>query len=383
LSEKAILREEDDNIVLFRPFIPKNAIDAVSEVLESRWIGQGPLVQKFEESFNVMFGGIETVSLSTNSATSALHLAFILAGIKPGDKVLAPVMTCTATNIPLMYVGAHIEWIDINENNLNISLEKIEKQIDKDVKAIVIVHYGGYPVDLEHLSKLAKKYSIPIIQDAAHALGAKINGQNISEFGDYTIFSFQAIKHITTGDGGMLVIKNKSQENLLKKLRWFGIDREKKQAGIWENDIVDVGYKYQMNDIAASLGIAALGEFSQELEKRNNNYKLYIEHLSKIKEVRVLNPLDDITFHNAYWLFIIEVERREELIDFLREKKIESGLVHYRNDRYKIFEKFKSENPNMDKIEHKYLCLPFHSRIGVKEIKKVSEAVGEFFGITA
>ena len=249
-KELPLIADKKNNVTLFYPYIsPKTSVN-LNKILKSRWIGQGPMVEKFEKKFKAKFAK-NNYAIATGSGTDALHLAYILAGIKKNDEVIAPVFTCTATNIPLLYIGAKIKFADIDPNTMNISIESVKKLLTKKTKAIIIVHYGGLPCDMDELKNLAKKNNIPIIEDAAHALGAKYKNKNIGNISDFTIFSFQAIKHITTGDGGMLTINNKSLLAKAKRIRWFGIDREKKQQGIWSNDIKEIGYKYQMTDIAA------------------------------------------------------------------------------------------------------------------------------------
>ena len=213
--------------VLFYPYIPKKSIKILENRLSTRWIGQGPMVDKFEKKFSKIFlNGKECVS--TGSGTDALHLAYILAGIKKNDEVIAPVFTCTATNIPLLYIGAKIKFVDVDPNTMNICINDLKKKITKKTKAIICVHYGGIPCDMDEIQKIAKKYNVKVIEDAAQALGGKYKNQNIGTISDFTIFSFQAIKHITTGDGGMLCIKDKKLVEKAKRIRWFGIDRKKK-----------------------------------------------------------------------------------------------------------------------------------------------------------
>ena len=246
-NEVPILQEGEGRIPLFRPHIPKNALTQVAEVLNSRWIGQGPKVDRFEQEFKEKFLG-DCVPLAVGSGTDALHLAYLLAGIGPGDEVLTPAFTCTATNIPLLYIGAKPVLVDVNQETLNIDVVDLRRKINKKTKAIVVVHYGGLPCDMSEIGALAKEFNIPVIEDAAHAVGAQYKGEYIGSISEFTMFSFQAIKHITTGDGGMVSIQNPELVDLAKRLRWFGIDRSAKQNGIWENDIKDIGYKYQMTD---------------------------------------------------------------------------------------------------------------------------------------
>ena len=246
----------------------------IKKVLSTRWIGQGPGVDKFEKKFQQIFSK-KNSALATGSGTDSLHLAYLLAGLKKGDEVITTVFTCTATNIPLLYIGANIKFADIDPMTMNISIDSVKKLISKKTKAIVCVHYGGLPCEMNELQKLSRKYKIPIIEDAAHAMGAKYNGKPVGSISDFTTFSFQAIKHFTTGDGGMLTIKNNKLLKKAKRLRWFGIDREGKQNGTWENDVFETGYKYQMTDIAATLGYDSLLDFNKILNHRRKIFKIY------------------------------------------------------------------------------------------------------------
>ncbi len=283
-----IMSEKNKGTLLFYPYISKKSKKNLNKVLSGRWIGQGPMVDKFEKKFKQKFTK-NYQTIATGSGTDSLHLAFILAGLKKGDEVITTVFTCTATNIPLLYMGIKIKFADIDISTMNISVESVKKLISKKTKAIVCVHYGGLPCDMDELQKLANKYRIPIIEDAAHAMGAKYKNKPIGSISDFTTFSFQAIKHFTTGDGGMLAIKNKKLLSKAKRIRWFGINRENKQKGIWDNDVTEVGYKYQMTDIAATLGYDALGDFSKIHSHRRKIFNIYLNELSKNGNVLCIN----------------------------------------------------------------------------------------------
>jgi perosamine synthetase len=377
-KDLALLSHNQKNTVLFYPYVSKKSPKNVGKILNSRWIGQGPLVDEFENKFKNMFGG-KTNSLATGSGTDALHLAYLLAGIKSGDEVISTVFTCTATNIPLLYIGAKIKFADIDLGTMNISVDSVKKLITKKTKAIIIVHYGGLPCDMDELNQLAKKFKIPIIEDAAHALGAKYNNQPIGSISDYTMFSFQAIKHITTGDGGMLTIKNKKEYEIGKRLRWFGINREKKQMGTWENDIKEVGYKYQMTDIGARMGLDSLNEFSKIIKHRRKIFYIYLNTISKNKNIQCINDDSKKKYHAA-WLFTIALEKKDFLQKKLREHGIETGQVHFRNDKYSIFKKFCKgvKFPNMDYIDNKYLVLPIHHKVTEKKAGQIGKLINKY-----
>jgi perosamine synthetase len=367
------IMEVNEGIVLFHPNIPKNAASAITDVLNTRWIGQGPKVDEFEAKYAEKFQ-FPGKCLAVGSGTDALHLAYLLAGLERDDEVIVPVFTCTATNIPFLYMGVKIVFADIDKN-LNIDVKHVAKLITAKTKAIVCVHYGGLPCDMDELWALGKKHNIKIIEDAAHAIGAKYKGKYIGAVSDYTMFSFQAIKHITTGDGGMIVLNDHTEVEKAKRLRWFGIDRSSKQKGIWDNDITEVGYKYQMTDISASLGLAALEEFDEHLAHRQKIYKRYCEALKGISGIRIIGEEYSDREHAA-WLLTTEVDNREALMEHLRNHNIESSQVHYRNDRYTIFGgRTVGEFPAMDAMEERYLVLPLHAKVSEENVEYIAEVL--------
>jgi perosamine synthetase len=209
MDEFPIMEDKPGNIVLFHPHIPAAAIDAVTKVLESRWIGQGRLVDEFERKFAARFAG-DHPTLAVRSGTDALHLAYILAGLQPRDEVISPLFTCTATNMPLLYLGVKVVFADVQPQTMNIDPADVRRRITDRTRAIVCIHHGGLPCDLAELQAIADEYDLKLIEDAAHALGATYRGQTIGQISDFTMFSFAAVKNITTGDSGMLIMRDAS-----------------------------------------------------------------------------------------------------------------------------------------------------------------------------
>lgn len=363
------------SVPLFYPHIPKNAKKIMSQILSTRWIGQGPLVDKFEKIFSKKFCNNHS-TIAVGSGTDALHLAYILSDLKEDDEVICPVFTCTATNIPLLYLKAKIKFADIDPETFNISIDSVKKLISKKTKAIVFVNYGGLLADLEKLNELVKNKNILLIQDAAQSLGAKYKNRSICDYADFTIFSFQAIKHITSGDGGALCFKKKRLASKAKRIRWFGINREKKQKGVWENDIKEIGYKYQLTDIGAGLLLESIKEFNEIRNKRNGIYKTYLKNINFNEKIKCLQSLDKKT-SPVIWLFTIISPYKDLIQKELRKYKIETNQVHFRNDKYSIFKKFskKTKFLNMDKFEDQYLVLPVHTKMSIKDAKNISQKI--------
>jgi dTDP-4-amino-4,6-dideoxygalactose transaminase len=345
-------------IPLMVPYIPPGTKEAVSAVLDSRWIGQGPLVDKFERRFSEYIG---RPCVAVSSCTAALHLAYILAGIGPGDEVIAPLFTCTATNEPLLWMGAKIRFCDVAPNSLNMDVERAKSLITERTKAIVVVHYGGMPAN-----RTLFRLGLPSIEDCAQAIGPGWAGQA----GEFACFSFQAVKHLTTQDGGMLALPI-SLTRRARCLRWFGIDRAAKLAGNWDNDITEVGYKYQLGDMSAAMGLHALPGLTAQITYRRSLRDAYRSNLSDLGGIQVIDQDEN----SACWLMTVLVERRESLMAKLREEGIECDLVHYRNDRYTIFKDFRGEFPNMDAIDGKYLCLPLHMWMDVEDVGRICEVI--------
>ena len=375
-----LIKENKKTITQFYPHIPRTAVQAIKKVFAGRWIGQGPLVDKLEKIFSRRFAN-NMASIAVGSGTDALHLSYILANLKKGDEVICPVFTCTATNIPLLYFDAKIKFADIDPATFNIDIVSVKKLITKKTKAIIFVNYGGLPCNISELVKLAKKNKITLIQDAAQSLDAKYKNKPITTYADFTIFSFQAIKHISSGDGGMLVIKNSKLIKKAKRIRWFGIDRLAKQGGTWENDIKEIGYKYQMTDIGAALLLESIKEFRKIKIHRKKIFEIYLKELSKNRNINIVND-ENIKGH-AHWLFTILLNKKDYLQKKLRQKGIETNQVNFRNDRYSIFKKFTKNKKfeNMDAVEDKYLVLPIHTKMKINDAKYIADQINKIIKI--
>jgi len=344
-------------IPLFYPQLYKEEwLVALGKIFDTRWLGQGPMVEKFEKVFGKKFN--YKYCLAVNSGSSALELAYQLLDIQRGDEVITTSFTCTATNLPLIKRKAKIIFADINDDLL-IDYEDVKRKITKKTKAIVVVTLGGLPVD-ERIFDLG----LPVVVDAAQSVG-------VSEIrGDYICYSFQAIKHFTTGDGGMLVVRSKKEYERAKKLRWFGIDREAKKRVNFNAlnnrkitmQIEEPGYKYHMNDIAATMGLIGLKHTDKILKYRKLLCKTYADNLPK--NVRCI-------YGGSYWLMAIITKDRNDIIDYLRSNGVECDLVQLRNDIFKVFGGKKHNLPNMNRLENEYLYLPLNPRVTINDVKKI------------
>lgn len=339
-------------IPLFSATIPTEAYTEILNSLNSGWVGQGPKVDKFEKEFGKKFK--QKYCIAMNSGSSALETAYELVGIKPGDEVISTPLTASPTNIPLLRMGAKIVWADIG-GNLCLDREDVLKKITRKTKAIVNVHFGGVNNDLGEMP-------VPVISDSCQALGV-FNGE-------YTCCSFQAIKHITTGDGGMLVVNNEEEYEKARLMRWFGIDRNQKTDSYklreMTFDIETIGYKRQMNDIAASMGIVGLQYYNKIISYRKKIFNLY----KRLLKVPVIGG-------DTYWLCQVLLENRDIIAQKLFENGIETNIAHIRNDAYKIFGG-RVKLKTMDWVENKYLCLPLNMKVTEDDVIKISNLVNEY-----
>lgn len=354
----------------FNTVITPRAKELVQEVLSSGHLSEGKMVKQFEKTLDATFGYVGSVAL--NSGTSALHLALILAGVKPGDEVILPAQTFVATGMAVLYCGAKCIFADIDRETGNLSVDSVLTKITSKTKAIICVAWGGNPCELDELDLLCNKdKNIFLIQDNAQALGADYHQMPVTHWGDYSCFSFQAIKHLTTGDGGALVCKSAVDETLARQLRWFGIDREldvPDGTGERQYNLHGVGYKYHMNDVVAAIGLGNLqnGWFAKK-RKRKVLCEYYDDHLYDVKLVRRHDG-------SANWLYTILVEKRAEFIKMMKGKNIPVSVVHNGIDRNDIFGGLQ-DLPNQRYWDAHHVCLPCHFNLKVEEVAQIVDAI--------
>ncbi len=357
---------------LFYPYYDGKKIQkAIKKIFpednSNQWIGQGKLVDEFEDKFAKKFN--LPYCLMTNSGTSALWLAYDLVGLKEGNEVVSTVLSCTASHIPLLHKKVRIKFADIQTDTLTIDPVEVERKITKKTKAIIGVTLGGIPLD-DRIFKIGKKYKIPVIVDSCQSLGYNK--------GDYIVYSFQAIKHITTGDGGMLVCRKKSDYKRAKLLRWFGIDREQKAKKNWQAwqgrkmtfNIEELGYKFQPTNIDAALGIVGLEDFDKILKHRKELVNTYKQQLQGLPGIKLLNDKE-----STHWLFGILVNDRDKFAKALERKGVGTNVVHLRNDIYKIFGGKRLNLPNMNSIEFNYLYLPLHNKLTKNNVLEICQII--------
>lgn len=359
---------------MFRPYVSEKAIERVLLVLRSGWVGEGPVVRAFEEKFREVIGAPYPVAV--NSCTSALHLALVMAGVGPGDEVITTAQTMMATSHAILMQHAHPVFADIQHLTGNIDSGDIERRITERTKSILVVHWAGYPCDLDEIYAIASRHGLPVIEDAAHAIGASYKGKPIGNISPYTCFSFQAIKHVTTGDGGMLCLGSEEKYHEARRRRWYGIDRMKRTPSILgepEWNVTEVGYKYHMNDIAAALGAEHLDEFKSLFEQRGRIARWYRQELTSAPGVTLFDNKDDRI--SANWLFTMHVERRADFARMMASKGVSVSVVHLRIDKNDVFGGQRDDLPVLERFTETHISLPMHNLLIDDDVAYVIQCI--------
>ena len=362
-------------IPLFKVHIPKNIGESLQKVFDSGVITEGEYSDQFQKKFGSYVQNENTNIV--NSCTSALTLAYIASNIKPGDEVISTPMTCMATNEPIHNLGAKIVWADIDPNTGNIDPESVKKRITKKTKAIVGVHWAGLPFEIDEINKIASDNGLKVIEDAAHALGAKYKNKLIGSHSDFVCFSFQAIKHLTTVDGGAICSKNIDDNFRIKKLKWFGLDRNYPYSK-WTQDIEEAGYKFHMNNVNSAIGIEQLKFIEQLVEKHKNNFSFYNKNINN-KKIRTMKQESYI--ESSSWIYTVLVDDKKDLQNYLMSKGIASDVVHVRNDNYSVFKEYKLNDelmPGLKDFDDHHLNIPVGWWLSDDDLNKVVEALNDY-----
>lgn len=358
-----------ETIQLFKVFMSENAAPEVSKVLNSGYIGQGEKVEQFESKLQDFF--MKDYIVTLNSGTSGLHLALDLLkkssgkwpGLEDGDEVLATSLTCTASNFPILANNLNIKWVDVDPTTLNMDLDDLSRKISPKTKAIMLVHWGGYPNDLDRIKEIQNKcfelygFKPAVIEDGAHSFGSKYKGKHIGNHGNMTMYSLQAIKHITSIDGGLLLLPHQELYDRAKLLRWYGIDRNSNRKDFrCEADIQEWGFKFHMNDVCATVGIENLKHVNEIVSRHQSNAKFYDEHLQDIPGLTTLTRHEG--HESAFWIYSMLVEDRDGFYKHMKDCGIVVSQVHERNDKHTCVSDYKSSLPTLDRIIGKVVSIP-------------------------
>lgn len=366
----------------YLPFIPKESITKAAATLKTTWIGgDGPRVKEFEAEIAKIIKNKNVLAVS--SGTAALEVALRLSEAAGGEVITSP-MTCFATNAAIINEGGVPIWADINPETGNIDPEEIAKKISKKTKVIMVVHWGGAPAEIDTINKIASVYNLPVIEDAAQALGSEYAGKPIGNHSDFVAFSTQAIKIINTVDGGLLATRRKSDAERGKILRWYGIDRDKRKwdryFGFWQYPIREIGYKAQMTDVGAAIGLGQLPYLEKHLAHRRKLAKLYETALTNSKTVRAQKILPKAKPN--FWIFTVICDSPQikmKLWKAMNKISVKVEEAHRRNDLYPVFKKYqKGKLPGVSIFDENHLIVPVGHWVSERQALAIAEVLAGF-----
>ena len=366
-----------------RQSIDEKDIEAVVKVLKSDFLTTGPVIEEFEHKVAEYAGAKYAVAIA--NGTAALHAACFAAGIGEGDEVITTPITFAASANCALYCGAKPVFADIDAKTCNISPQEIESKITERTKAIIPVHFAGQPCEMDEIHAIAKKHGLLVIEDAAHALGAEYKGKRIGGLSDMTEFSFHPVKHITTGEGGMIMTNDEQLYERLKLFRTHGITRDsrfmEKNDGPWYYEQIDLGYNYRITDIQCALGVSQMDKLPQFLARRREIARIYDEAFAKNPNIEI--PYQKEGCDNAYHLYVIRVKNRsrDEVFAKLREAGIGVNVHYIPVYKHPYYQKHGYDKvccPNAEKYYNECISIPIYPALTAEEQQYVIEKVMEY-----
>lgn len=374
-----------------RQHITQEDIDAVVDVLKSDFLTQGPKIKEFEEEFARYVEAKYAVAVS--NGTAALHLSTLALKVQPGDKVITTPLTFAASANCVKYCGGEVDFVDIDPLTYLMDLDKLEAKLEAApigaYKGVIPVDFAGYPSDVERLRKIADKYKLWVIQDSCHSPGGFFTDSKGSQqkcgngvYSDLQVFSFHPVKHIATGEGGMITTNNKELYDKICLLRTHGItkdpDRLIENHGGWYYEVQELGYNYRLTDIQAALGISQLSNAKEKVDRRNEIAQIYNK---AFRDTAIKTPFEDNDIVHAYHLYVIQIEDRKGLYDHLRKNNIFSQVLYCPVHLQPYYQELDWKHGDLPVVEDYYkhcLALPMFPNLTIEEQKFVIEKVREF-----
>ncbi len=377
------------NIRLFKPSVGEEELQMIREAFERSWIGLGPMVNKFEAEWE-RFTGCE-MAVGVNSATAALHLALAAFRFPEGKKVLVPSLTFAATATAVLYNRLEPVFVDSDPATLGMDLDDLERKYDADCVAVIPVHYAGHPVAMERLMPWARARGLKVIEDCAHTAGAVYKGTMLGLWGDIGCYSFEEKKLMTTGDGGMMVTNDPELFSDVKAMRWVGIDKDNwktaqqyttanRDAMHWFYEIAVLGYKYNMNDLAASIGLAQLAKLPAMSRRRSEIIRKYLDGLQGVPGVEPLLPFEPENY--CYQMFGIRADQRDELMIHLKTQGIATGCHYTPLSIQPLFKPWGHTCPYVEQEYNRFITLPLHADLTDEEVNYVIDGIKVFHAQT-
>jgi perosamine synthetase len=373
------------NIRLFKPSVGEEELASIKESFDRSWIGLGPKVSEFEKQWAEYIGC--EIAIGLNSATAALHLALKSFNFPEGKKVLVPSLTFSATASAILYNRLIPVFVDSDPITLGIDMEDLKKKYDEDCVAVIPVHYCGHPVPMEELVPWAKDKNLRVIEDCAHAAGVKYKGKMLGAWGDIGCFSFEEKKCMTTGDGGMICSNDPELLKDIKAYRWVGIDKDNwktaqsyvdanRDAMHWFYEINLLGYKYNMNDLSASIGLVQLKKLPKMNQWRSELIRRYMDGIKDIDGIEPLLPYEPEKYF--YQMFGVRADKRDELMIYLKSKGIATGCHYTPLSLQPLFAPYKNDCKYVENEHNKFITLPLHADLTNEEIDYIIDALKSF-----
>lgn len=381
MNAKSPVKIIDHAIQLFKPYHGEEEIQAVAEVLRSGWWGQGPKTVEFEQRFAEFVHARQAVSL--NSATAALQLSLKVAGVAGGEVITTP-LTFVSTNHAILLNEAVPVFADVEADTLNIDPQDVLRKITPKTRAILAVHYGGHPADIDRLHDIAREHHLVVVEDAAHAAGAQYKGKAIGSISPLTCFSFHPVKNLATGDGGMITLDNDAWDARLRRLRWVGINKDTwvrsqgKDASqyAWEYDVEEIGYKFHSNDIMSAIALVQLSRLSFTNQRRREICALYDAGLRDVSWLTL--PVEKDYAYSARHNYVVRCDDRDGLAAWLRDHKVGSGMHYIPNHLHAMYKQYATPLPIIDREWLRLLTLPLHPNLTDDDVAYIIDVIRHF-----
>jgi len=373
------------NIRLFRPLIGEEELEKIKETFDRSWIGLGPVVNEFEKKWSEFLSC--EISVAVNSCTAALHLALKCFQFPKGKKVLVPTQTFSATASAILYNDLIPVFVDSDPISLGMDLEDLKNKYDSDCVAVIPVHYAGHPVPMDLLVPWARRYNLAVIEDCAHTAGGIYKGKRLGMWGDIGCYSFEEKKCMTTGDGGMLSSNNPELLKNIKAYRWVGIDKDNwktakkyteinKDAFHWYYELSVLGYKYNMNDISASIGLAQLEKLESMNKRRNDIISIYLDGIKNLKTIKPLISYEPDKY--VYQMFGVRCDMKDELIIYLKSEGVSTGCHYTPLHTQPLFKDYSNPCPVAEREYERMITLPLHAALTDEEVGYVIQSLHDF-----
>ncbi|HEY1727877.1 MAG TPA: DegT/DnrJ/EryC1/StrS family aminotransferase [Candidatus Baltobacteraceae bacterium] len=372
-----------EQIPVFVPCVGIDTLKHMTDALDVGWLGMGATTKEFEERIATFLELNDRYVVATNTGTSALHLAMLLAGIGPGDEVLTTSFNYVADHQAIHLAGADVVMCDIEDETCGIDVAKAERLITPRTKAILPLHFAGIPCDQDGVYGLARRHNLRVIEDAMHGFGTRIRGRRIGSYGDIACFSFDPVKLVTSIDGGCIIVNTPDEVERLRRYRFLGVDKETseryKNQRAWEYDVVSEGFRYHLTNIMASVGVSQIKRAEEFIESRAAVARRYTEAFKSIPQLRVPNSDFDGISLFIYSLRVLGGER-EALIEHLRARNIATGIHFLPVHQHTFFRDARRGNMSVtEKVADEVLTIPFHSNMREEFIQRVIEGIVSFF----